>query len=242
MRLAGHTYAFRTLPLEAALSRLAELGFGDIELWLGHATEGPAEAAALLERAGLRVCAVSAGGYYHSGDDVALRAAELAQAVGAPTVVSCAAPHLVSELARIIPAGVQLAVENHWDQPLDTSAHVLDALGDAPSAHACLDTGHALMAGEQPEQAVDRLGARLAHVHLREAVLRTLSQRLLGRKLRKRMQGRPPTVFPGNGALAVGPLKAHLEQIGYDGWVSLEHEGNDAARALSVLRQSWTSY
>ena len=50
MRLAGHTYAFRTLPLDAALMRLAELGFGDVELWLGHATEGPAEAAALLDR------------------------------------------------------------------------------------------------------------------------------------------------------------------------------------------------
>lgn len=242
MRLAGHTYAFRTLPLDAALMRLAELGFGDVELWLGHATEGSAEAAALLDRAGLRACAVSAGGYYHLGDDTPVRAAELAQAVGAPTVVSCAAPHLVAELARIVPDELQVAVENHWDQPLATSTDVLAALDDVPSARACLDTGHALMAGEQPAEAVDRLGARLVHVHLKEANVRTLTQRLLGRKLRKRLQGRPPVVFPGDGALAVAPLRAHLEQIGYEGWVSLEHEGANPVRALSVLRQNWMSY
>jgi sugar phosphate isomerase/epimerase len=242
MRLAGHTYAFRKLPLEAALTQLAELGFADVELWLGHAPDGPAEAAALLERSGQRACAVSAGGYYRSGDDAPRRAGELAQAVGASTVVSCAAPHLVAELVQIVPAGLHVAVENHWDQPLDTSAHVLDALGEAPSARACLDTGHALMAGEQPEQAVNRLGARLAHVHLKEAHLPTLTQRLLGRKLRKRLQGRPPPVFPGDGALDLGRLKARLEQIGYDGWVSLEHEGADPARALSLLGQWWSSY
>jgi sugar phosphate isomerase/epimerase len=242
MRLAGHTYAFRKLPLEAALSRLSELGFTDVELWLGHTPDGPAEAATLLERSGLRACAVSAGGYYRSGDDTARRAGQVAQAVGAPTVVSCAAPHLVAELAHLVPAGVQVAVENHWDQPLDTSAQVLDALGEAPSARACLDTGHALIAGEQPDRAVDRLGARLVHVHLKEARLPTLTQRLLGRKLRKRLQGRPPPVFPGDGALDLAALKAHLEQIGYAGWVSLEHEGTDPAHALSVLRQGWSSY
>ena len=109
---------------------------------------------------------------------------------------------------------MQVAVENHWDQPLDTSAHVLDALGEAASARACLDTGHALMAGEQPEQAVNRLGARLVHVHLKEAGLPTLTQRLLGRKLRKRLQERPPPIFPGEGALDLGALKSQLEQIG----------------------------
>ncbi len=242
MRLAGHTYAFRLLTLDAALTELAELGFTDAEVWLGHATGGAEAAAVAVERSGLRACAVSAGGYYHAGDDTPLRAAALAQAVGAPTVVSCAAPRLVSELARIVPDELQVAVENHWDQPLATSTDVLGALGDVPSAGACLDTGHALMAGEEPAQAVDRLGARLVHVHLKEAHLRTLTERLLGRKLRKRWQGRPPAVFPGDGALAVAPLRAHLEQIGYDGWVSLEHEGADPGRALSALRQDWLSY
>jgi sugar phosphate isomerase/epimerase len=244
VRLAGHTYAFRNLPLDAALDRLAAIGFTDVELWLGHESGGPGRAGATVARSGLRVRAVSAGGVYRSGDDAAVRAARLAQAVAAPLVVTCVAPELLAEVVEGVPGDVIVALENHWDQPLDTSTHVLAALAGAraPKLRACLDTGHALMAGEEPGNAVAALGDRLAHVHLKEAALPTRVQRLLGKRLRKRLQGRPGPVFPGDGALRIRELRERLEASGFRGWVSLEHEGADADRALAVLRRAWSAF
>jgi sugar phosphate isomerase/epimerase len=239
MRVAGHTYAFRVLPLAEALDRRAAIGFTDVELWLGHGNDGPEKAAATVERSGLRVRGVSAGGFYRADDDTPRRAVELAQALGAETVVTCVRPQLVSDLARIVPAELTIAVENHWDQPLDTSRRVLSALDRAPNLRACLDTGHALMAGERPDRAIGTLGDRLAHVHLKDGASRTGLQRLLGPKLRKKLQGKPAPVFPGDGDLRIREVHEQLDRIGFDGWVSLEHEGSDVERALSILRQTW---
>ena len=238
MRLAGHTYAFRDLPLDAALDRLSAIGFTHVELWLGHCDE-PHGAAAVVGQSGLQVQAVSAGGYYRADDDAPTRAFALAEAVGAPTVVLCVRPELAQSLATLTPDGLTVAVENHWDQPLDTSRRVLAALRSAPSLAACLDTGHALAAGERPEDAARSLGPHLAHVHLKDASARTPLQALLGRRLRKRVLDCPPAAFPGTGALEIATLRGRLAEQGFDGWVSCEHEGADPAGALTTLRQAW---
>ncbi len=238
MRLAGHTYAFRDLPLGAALDRLRAIGFADVELWLGHGDD-PDRAASVVEGSGIRVCGVSAGGYYRPDDDTPARAFALAAAVGAQTVVLCVRPELVQALARLTPAGLTVAVENHWDQPLDTSRRVLAALRAAPGLTACLDTGHALAAGERPDEAARSLGPHLSHIHLKEAAARTLLQGLLGRRLRKRLLGRPPAAWPGTGALQIPSLQGELAALGFDGCVSCEHEGADPAGALTALRQAW---
>jgi len=238
MRLAGHTYAFRDLPLDTALDGLANIGFTDVELWLGHGDE-PARAAATVRASGLGVCAVSAGGFYRADDDTPARAFSLAEAVGAQTVVLCVRPELVQPLARLTPDGLTVAVENHWNQPLDTSHRLLEALRAAPALTACLDTGHALAAGELPEQAARALGGRLTHLHLKDATARTPLQGLLGRRLRKRLLDRPRAAFPGTGALQIQSLRNQLAAQGFDGWVSCEHEGADPAGALTALRQAW---
>jgi sugar phosphate isomerase/epimerase len=240
VRLAGHTYAFRSLPFAEALDALARVGFSDVEVWLGHCADGPAEAAATLERSGLRARAVSAGGLYRADDDTALRAFELAGALGAETIVLCVGPELVGLLVDQRPDGVTVAVENHWDQPLDTSSHVLAAIGDTTLA-ACLDTGHAVLAGESPTHAVDVLGSRLAHVHLKEARCRTTVETLLGRRARKRLLAKPDPVFPGDGALDVTGLRDALAGRGFDGWVTCEHEGAEPRAALAALLAAWGS-
>jgi sugar phosphate isomerase/epimerase len=241
VRLAGHTYAFRSAPLAEALEQLAAIGFSDVEVWLGHCPDGPAAAASILEERGVQACAVSAGGLYREGDDTARRAFELAQALGAPTVVLCVSPDLVGLLAAQKPDGITVAVENHWDQPLDTSARVLAAIHDAPTLAACLDTGHALTAGEPPDAAARTLGKRLAHVHLKDARRRTRLEILLGRRARKRLLRKPEPAFPGEGALDIAQLRETLAAQGFDGWVTCEHEGGEPAAALAALREAWTS-
>ena len=238
MWLAGHTYAFRSLPCAQALDRLLALGLEDVEVWLGHATEGTEEAATVVAKAGVRVRAVSAGGFYRSGDGTPTRAFALAEALGAETVVLCVAPWLVTQLDGSRPTGIRVAVENHWDQQLARSDEVASAI-EATGLKACLDTGHALTAGERPEAFAGRLGRRLAHIHLKEGRLPLLRERVLGRRLRRRLLGRPEPTAPGAGDLDVAALRATLAEIGFEGCVTVEHEGDRSPEALAMLVSRW---
>jgi sugar phosphate isomerase/epimerase len=236
--LAGHTYAFRSLSLEEALSRLARLGLDDVEIWLGHARGRPDEAVDAVRRVGVRVCAVSAGGFYDSRDDTPARAFELAAALGVETVVMCVAPSLVARLEELVQPPVRVAVENHWDQPLARSHEVTAAIRSS-GLEACLDTGHALAAGERPERFAAHLAARLSHVHLKEGRLPSLHERALGRRLRRRLLGRIEPVWPGTGDLDIRALRVALEQSGFHGCITVEHEGDHPDEALSELVSRW---
>ena len=238
MRLAGHTYSFRSLPLEAALERLTDLGFADVEVWLGHVPGGADGAAETVRRAGVRVRAVSAGGFYRGDDDTPRRAFDLAGTLGADVVALCVAPPLIPELARLMPPTVRVAVENHWDQPLARSREVAAAI-ESIRLEACLDTGHALAAGERPERAAVRLGARLGHVHLKEGRLPSPAERILGRRLRRRLLGKPEPVAAGEGDLDLRAFSDALAQIGFQGSVTVEHEGDRAEQALGLLSDRW---
>ena len=238
MQLAGHTYAFRSLPLERALERLVGLGLHDVEVWLGHAREDPDKAAEIVERAGVQVRAISAGGFYAIGDDTPARAVALAAALDVHVIVMCVAPELVASLERLIPPQVWMAVENHWDQPLARSPEVAAAIGTSRLV-ACLDTGHALAAGEMPEDFARRLGRRLAHVHLKEGRMPSRRERLLGRRVRRRVLGKLEPVVPGKGDLDLPALRAALTEIGFDGCVTAEHEGEQPEKALATLARRW---
>lgn len=73
----------------------------------------------------------------------------------------------------------------------------------------CLDTGHAMRAGEHPVDAVRRLGSRLYGLHLREhaAVQR---------------DPQPPETVIGEGALDLKALCIALRDVGFSGPLSLE--------------------
>lgn len=236
--LAGHTYAFRSLPLEGALDHLVGLGLDEVELWLGHAPNGPAEAARVVENGGVRVRAISAGGFYDSRDDKPYRAFALAAELGVDIVVMCVSPRLVPLLGGLAPPPIRVAVENHWDQPLARSGEVAAAVRTA-GLNACLDTGHALAAGERPPDFAVGLGGCLAHVHLKEGRLPPLRDRLLGRRLRRRLRGRLEPVPPGKGDLDVHALRTALAQVGFDGCVTVEHEGDHPDEALALLTERW---
>ncbi len=235
MRVAGHTYAFRDRPLAQALAALAALGLTRVEVWLGHATEGPAAAAEALAERGLEAAAVSAGGFYHADSDVPARASELGEAIGAPIVVMCVAPSLVPVLAARVASSLVVCVENHWDQALARPEEVSAALRSEPRVAACLDTGHALLAGVRPERFAGHLGARLRHVHLKEARLPGAAVRLLGRKVRRRLLERPAPVAPGEGDLDLPRLFAALSAAGFEGTIAVEHEGAEPEAALRRL-------
>ena len=237
MQLAAHTYAFRELPLDAALTSIASAGFDAVDVWLGHMV-GDADAAEPA-RLGLRVVGLSAGGFYTADERGVARAVEAAVLLRAPILTACARPELVGWIAARVPPEICFCVENHWDQAIDRSRTVMRVLSGAPSAAACLDTGHALLAGEGPARFVERVGSRLAHVHLKDARLPTVRERLLGRRLRRRLLARPLPVTPGDGDLDIAELRTVLQRCGFAGAVVAEHEGERAAAAIALLREAW---
>jgi len=155
--------------------------------------------------------------------------------------VACVAPSLLGAVAAAAADRATICVENHWDQPLATAHEVDSALAGEPDLRACVDTGHAILAGCAPETFVRRLGARVAHVHLKEARRPTAPTLLLGRRLRRKLLSRPAAAFPGSGALDVAAVRTALDEVGFTGHVTLEHEGTDPSGALAALRHAWAS-
>jgi sugar phosphate isomerase/epimerase len=241
MRVAGHSYPYRDRPLGDALDELARLRLSVVEVWFGHAADGPDAVASALRERGLEAAAISAGGFYTPDSDIPARAFELAEAVAAPVVVACVSPELLDSVVERVPPGITLCVENHWDQPLATSADVSRALAAHSGLASCVDTGHAILAGEAPERFVASLGARIGHVHLKDAAFPPVRERLLGRRLRTRLLPRPQPVLPGAGALDVGRVRRALDAAGYRGTVTAEYEGGEPSAALELLLDTWAS-
>jgi inosose dehydratase len=231
--LAVHTHSLRAYTPAAAVEAAVAAGVDAVELWLPHADD---DLLAALADAGLAVAAVGGVGVYERGDLPQVeRAAALAEASGASLVVGCAAPPLLDAVLDRLPERLRLALENHWDQPLATAREVRAALEPRPRLGACLDTGHAILAGERPDRAVAALGERLAHVHLKDARPPRRRELVLGRRLRRRLFGRPEPAPPGAGSLDLDAVAAALAAAGYRGTVTLEFEGEDAGEALARL-------
>ena len=241
MRLAGHTYAYRDRPLSEALEEIRSLGLTTVDVWLGHAKEGPNGAAQAVEERSLEAAAVSAGGFYAANSDVFPRAIELAEALGAQVIVACVAPDVLDAVVGHVPAGITLCVENHWDQSFATARDVRTALSAHPGAAACVDTGHAILAGQAPERVVAELGERVGHVHLKDAMSPPLRERLLGRRLRRRFLPKPAPPVPGTGALDFVRLRHALDSIRYEGAITVEYEGTNPTAALRRLVAEWSS-
>jgi sugar phosphate isomerase/epimerase len=241
MRVAGHTYPYRDRPLGDALDALAGLRLSRVEVWLGHAVDGPESVAHALRERGFEAAAVSAGGFYIDNPEAVPGTIELAQALAAPVIVACVAPAVLDSVVKRVPAGITLCVENHWDQPLAKAREVSQVLAEHPRIAACVDTGHAILAGEAPERFVASLGARVGHVHLKDAAFPPLWEQLMGRRLRTRLLPRPKPVLPGLGALEIGRLRQALEATGYVGAVTVEYEGSNPTVALEILLEDWAS-
>jgi sugar phosphate isomerase/epimerase len=237
-RVAAHTYAYRDHPLEVAVERIAELGFSAVEIWVGHAIEGAAHVANVIAAADMRVVAVSAGGFYDENASSAARSFQLARSLGVEVVVACVSPRALPQLSRSMPEGLTLCIENHWDQPMRRPGDVLGLVACAPTARlaACLDTGHAILAGVRPERFATELASSLAHVHLKDARRPSPVEVALGSRLRRRLRPRPQPPAAGTGDLDVARFLRALDGLDYRGWITVEDEGADATSALTALK------
>jgi sugar phosphate isomerase/epimerase len=217
--------AFR--PLETYEQKLGELfgdirglGFTAVDVWGAHlrpdwaTDEHVAIARRLLDDHGLEVASYE----IFVGPDHVARACEIAVALG--TGLLCGfVPLDQPELLRR--HGLRVGLENH---PEKTPAELLEKTGGLPEAGACVDTGWFATQGYDPARAIEELGDRVFHVHLKD-VLR---------------EGEPhDTCRWGEGIVDIEACVEALRRIGYAGAISVEHEPEheDPSEDIGAMRE-----
>jgi sugar phosphate isomerase/epimerase len=203
-----------TEQLAQLAATIQSLGVSNVELWSAHlapsATPAMVEqASAILSAHGLRVAAYAASlrrpGM--SADELR-RAFEIARSLGAPLIAGglhhAYAP-TVHALCR--EHGLRFAVENHpEDDPLEILAQID---GREDWFGAALDTGWFRTNGCDVLSAIAKLRQHIIHVHLKDV----------------RSVGLPHRTCPlGEGVAGIPGILTNLQQIGYRGVLSIEHE------------------
>lgn len=213
----------------AAFEMAADLGYDGVEImvWADPISQSAGALRALAEHHGLDILSIHAPTLLLTQRVLSADpwgkvdgSIELAQQVGAPTVVLHPPFRWQKEYARGFAegvaerehaSGITLAVENmfpwaargrqvqaylpHWDpvpQPYD---------------HVTIDLSHTATARSDAMQMVLDLGARLSHIHLADGMLTTLKDDHL---------------VPGRGTQPCAEVLQHLSTSGFDGAVVLE--------------------
>lgn len=213
----------------AAFEMAADLGYDGVEVmvWADPISQSAGALRALAEHHGLDILSIHAPTLLLTQRVLSADAwgkvdgsIELAQQVGAPTVVLHPPFRWQKEYARDFvegvaerehASGITLAVENmfpwaargrqvqaylpHWDpvpQPYD---------------HVTIDLSHTATARSDAMQMVLDLGERLSHIHLADGMLTTLKDDHL---------------VPGRGTQPCAEVLQHLSTSGFDGAVVLE--------------------
>jgi L-ribulose-5-phosphate 3-epimerase len=210
-------------PLDTFRERFDELltmikgfGVGALDLWTGHLNpawathEHVAIATELLAAHRLRVSSL-AGPFGETRKEFE-RTCALAVALGRP-VLGGSASIWTADRDWVIDAleqhDLRLAFENH---PERTPVDMLALIGDAPArVGTTVDTGWWGTRGYDAARAIEALGARVLHVHLKDVL----------------EAGRHRTCRFGDGVVPVEGCVRALERIGYRGGVSVEHEPDD---------------
>ena len=227
--------AFRPLEtfaerFDALCARARDLGFEAIDVWGAHlnpewATDAHVEAArAALARHDLRVASLATW----IGPGNAERACELALALGTSIVGGGYSGDARAVADAFRRHDVRLGVENHPERTTAELLERIDALGDGGFG-ATVDTGWWGTHGYDAARAIEELGARVRHVHLKDVSHR----------------GDPhETCRWGEGVVDAEACVRALQRIGYDGAISVEHEPetfdpSDDVRAMRAELEEW---
>ena len=134
---------------------------------------------------------------------------------------------LLAELAGAAPNGARVAFHPHAGTWVESPDEV-DALAERLSgtgAGICLDVGHYLVGGGDPVAAIERYGALVTHVHLKDVDPGVL-RRLRGGQIPTLTAAIRERIFTeaGNGMLDLEGVLRALDRIGYDGWLMVEQD------------------
>ncbi|HEX3688843.1 MAG TPA: TIM barrel protein [Solirubrobacteraceae bacterium] len=100
----------------------------------------------------------------------------------------------------------------------------IDRLLSETDASVCLDTGHLLIGGGDPVQAVRDWGARINHVHLKDAQLAVIEKIVADRAPVRAIWERGAFCRLGTGDVALDDVLAQLREHDYQGWLVVEQD------------------
>lgn len=199
---------------EALLQEIVAMDFDTIDLWLAHlnaqwATEGQVETAtALLEKYGLAVASLA--GWFGETREEFERCCRLAVALdcsvlgGSTSILEKDRDFAVEMLRKY---QVRLGLENH---PEKTPQVMLEKIGDGADGviGVTVDTGWFGTQGYDAAQAIRELESHVVHVHLKDVLA----------------EGEHETCAYGEGIVPIEDCVRALQEIGYEGVISVEHE------------------
>ncbi|MFN8441007.1 MAG: sugar phosphate isomerase/epimerase [Caldilineaceae bacterium] len=196
------------------LNEVVELGFHAIDIWTGHlnplwaTAEHVAIAKDLLNKHQLQVASL-AGGFGSTPVEFA-RSCQIANELSTSVLgggAALLATDRASVLAILAEHKLRLGLENH---PQKTPQILLSDIGDNHRGllGACVDTGWFGTQGYDAAQALSELADSLVHVHLKDVLA----------------AGAHQTCRFGLGVVPIERCLQTLQQIGYEGGISVEHE------------------
>ena len=219
-RLGIQSYCFRNFrPLDELVGKLKESDLAYVEIWSGHlAADAPlAEQRKMLETLGANGVTVDAYSMPKLGaDEQADRQYfEFARLAGARSL-SCDLDPAATELPERLSEeyGISLAIHNHGRNHALGSVEALEDIFSrtSPRVGLCMDTAWMLDSGTDPLDAFEKFKDRLYGVHLKDFTFDA--------------EGKPQDVIVGQGGLDLPEFMRRLNDVDYDGFLSLEYEAD----------------
>jgi sugar phosphate isomerase/epimerase len=139
--------------------------------------------------------------------------------------------------------GVQLAIEMHGNElvyNVPTLLRLRREVGDIVGAN--LDPSHLMWMGADPLAAIDALGAAIHHTHAKDTFINAPVAALTSRLENGSLMDIPGrawsyiTLGYGNGESFWRDFCYRLRMVGYDGWLSIEHEDVMLSREEGVRK------
>ena len=164
---------------------------------------------------------------------------------GVPTLTRAGLKRLAALLEALAvdarEQGHPLAFHPHVGTYVETADETerLMAATDPDLVGLCLDVGHWTLAGGDPVEAIERYGARIRHVHLKD-VDAAVAARLRSGEIPDFVAGLRERIFTelGHGELDLPAVLDALDRHEYRGWLIVEHDTSwrPAAESAAISR------
>ncbi|AYM65880.1 TIM barrel protein [Agrobacterium fabrum] len=131
----------------------------------------------------------------------------------------------ISELARD-KYGVRATIHPHAGGYIEFEDEIARLAADIPQEVAgfCLDTGHTWYAGMDPVETLRKYADRLDYIHFKD-IDKAVFERIMGEHIRFFEACGQGVMCPiGNGCIDYPAIRALLDELGYEGFITVEQE------------------